>query len=289
MAKKMFESKASGTPAFRFMDYGGKRKGAGRKAKRHADGSRAEPSHAKRPRFTKSRPLHITLEMAEDVPNLRAANLAPVVSDAIGRANEREDFRVVHFCLLGTHMHLICEADGPAMLASGMKSLSGTIAKAINKRLGRKGRVIASRYHLHVLRTKTEVRHAVRYVLRNAERHGLHDAWRGWGGPDSLGVPRPDPLSTAVWFPYWAERELIVAPTQIPASVVRPAQCYLMKLAFEDAPLSFAEPMERASVRAATGTPQRGSAAGTRAKEVERWQEVGAPPNQDSLRRQAVM
>ena len=65
------------------------------------------------------------------------------------------------FCLLGTHMHLICEADGPAMLASGMKSLSGTIAKAINRRLGRKGRVIASRYHLHLLRTKTEVRHAV--------------------------------------------------------------------------------------------------------------------------------
>ena len=71
MAKKNLESKASGSPAFRFMDYGGKRKGAGRKAKRHADGSRAEPSHAKRPRFTKSRPLHITLEMVEDVPNLR--------------------------------------------------------------------------------------------------------------------------------------------------------------------------------------------------------------------------
>ena len=254
MAKKMFESRASGTPAFRFMDYGGKRKGAGRKAKRHADGSRAEPSHAKRPRFTKSRPLRITLEMAEDVPNLRAANLAPVVSDVIGRANEREDFRVVHSCLLGTHIHLICEADGPAMLASGMKSLSGTMAKAINKRLGRKGRVIARRYYLHVLRTKTEVRHAVQYVLRNAERHGLHDAWPGWGRPDSLGMPRPD-LSTAVWFPYWAERELLVAPTQIPASVVRPAQCHLMKLAFEDAPLSFAEPMGRTPVRMATGTP----------------------------------
>jgi len=124
MAKKKRESKASGTPTFPCMNYGGKRKGAGRKAKRHADGSRVEPSHAKRPRFTKSRPLHITLEMAEDVPNLRAANLASVVSDAIGRANERKDFRVVHFCLAGTHMHLICEADGPAMLGSGMKSQS---------------------------------------------------------------------------------------------------------------------------------------------------------------------
>jgi len=164
--------------------------------------------------------------MAEDVPNLRAANRVALVSDAIGRANVHADFRVVHFCLLGTHIHFICEADGPAMLASGLKSLNGTIAKAVNQRLGRKGQVIEGRYHLHVLCTKTEVRHAVRYVLRNAERHGLHDAWPGCGGPDSLGLPRPDPPSTAAWFPYWAERELLVAPTQIPASVVRPAQCY---------------------------------------------------------------
>jgi REP element-mobilizing transposase RayT len=271
-------SKASGTPAFAFMNHGGKRKGAGRKAKRHADGSRVEPSHQRRPRFTKSRPLHVTLEVSEEVPNLRAASMAPVVSDAIGRANRRVDFRVVHLCLLGTHVHLIAEADGPEALASGMKSLNGTIAKAVNKRLGRKGRVLASRFHLHVLRTKTEVRNAVQYVLRNAERHGLHEAWPGWvGGPGkgtaALGMPRPDPLSTAAWFPYWAERELLVAPTQIPASVVRPAECYLMKLAFEGAPLSFAAPM-----RCASGMSRQKSRA--RAEpEGERGQEPGTAPN----------
>jgi putative transposase len=254
------------------MNHGGKRKGAGRKAKRYADGSRVEPSHQRRPRFTKSRPLHVTLEVNEEVPNLRAANMAPVVSDAIGRANRRVDFRVVHVCLLGKHVHSICEADSPEALASGMKSLNGTIAKAVNERLGRKDRVIANRFHLHVLRTMTEVRSAVQYVLRNAERHGLHESWHG-GGEGSgrgrsetaaLALPRPDPSSTAAWFPYWAERELLVAPTQIPASVVRPAQCYLMKLAFESAPLSFAAPM-----RNATGAPRRRSRA--RAEpEVER-------------------
>ena len=283
MAKKKLESKAGGTPMFRYMNYGGKRNGAGRKAKRHADGSRVEPSHAKRPHFTKSRPLHITLEVSEDVPNLRAAGLAPVVIDAIGRANVREYFRVVHFCLLGTHVHLICEADGPAMLASGMKSLNGTIAKAVNKRLRRKGPVLANRYHLHVLRTKAEVRHAVQYVLRNAERHGLHDAWAGPGGPDALGLPRPDPLSTAAWFPYWAERELLVAPTQIPASVVRPAECYLMELAFEGAPLSFAEPM-----RKATGATQQRSTTRSRAMQDGQLQVVGSTPNQVPLRRAAA-
>jgi putative transposase len=287
MAKKKQPSKASGTPAFPFMNHGGKRKGAGRKAKRHADGSRVEPSHQRRPRFTKSRPLHVTLEVNEEVPNLRAANMAPVVSDAIGRANRRVAFRVVHICLLGTHVHMICEADGPEALASGMKSLNATIAKAVNKRLGRRGRVIASRFHLHVLRTKTEVRNAVQYVLRNAERHGLHEAWpgrvggtgRGDGEMAALGMPRPDPLSTAAWFPHWAEQELLVAPTQIPASVVRPAQCYLMKLALEGAPLSFAVPM-----RSASGTPRQRSRARAES-EVERGQGLGTAPNRVARRR----
>jgi hypothetical protein len=166
MAKKKHLSKASGTPAFAFMNHGGKRQGAGRKAKRHADGSRVEPSHQRRPRFTKSRPLRVTLEVNEE-------------------------------------------------------------------------------------RSETA----------------------------ALGMPRPDPLSTAAWFPYWAERELLVAPTQIPASVVRPAQCFLMKLAFEGAPLSFAAPM-----RSASGTSRHRSAAraGTA---VERGQEPGTTPNRVARRR----
>jgi hypothetical protein len=111
-------------------------------------------------------------------------------------------------------------------------------------------------------------------LLRNAERHGLHAAWSGWGvgsgtGAAALGMPRPDPLSTAAWFPYWAERKLLVAPTQIPASVVRPAQCYLMKLAFEGAPLSFAAPM-----RSASCTPRQRSRARAEPR-VERGQELG--------------
>jgi hypothetical protein len=92
----------------------------------------------------------------------------------------------------------------------------------------------------------------------------------------SQGSPRPDPLSTAAWFPFWAERELLIVPTQIPATVVRPAQCFLMKLAFEGAPLSFAEPM-----RGATGTPRHRSerALSRRGRSGEA---LGTAPNQVS-------
>jgi len=73
--------------------------------------------------------------MAKDVPNVRAVNPASVVTDAIGRATVSKDSRVVHICLLGTHVHPICEADGPVELANGMRSMNGTIASALNGRL----------------------------------------------------------------------------------------------------------------------------------------------------------
>ena len=93
----------------------------------------------------------------------------------------------------------------------------------------------------------------------------------GWGsGMASNGLPRPDPLSTAAWFPYWAEQELVVAPTQIPASVVKPAQCHSMKLAFEGVPLSFAELM-----RCATGAPRHRSKARAEPSEVEQGRDSG--------------
>jgi len=130
---------------------------------------------------------------------------------------------LVHFSLQTNHWHLICEAEGNAALSAAIKGLNVRIAKAINKRLGLKGPVVEDRYHLEVLRSPTQVRNAVRYVLRNGEKHGAHLAV-------SHGDPRPcpDPLSSAAWYGYWKEGELNVLSTQSAATVVKPAQCFLL-------------------------------------------------------------
>jgi hypothetical protein len=77
-----------------------------------------------------------------------------------------------------------------------MKSLAARFAKAVNRALGRRGRVLRERYHLHVLRTMREVRNALRYVLNNARRH-----LRKRGRP----LPRAsvDPGSSGAWFLGW--------------------------------------------------------------------------------------
>jgi len=282
-ADKRRTKRVDETPGFGFMNRGGAREGAGRKARLGAGGKRLHHSHAARKRVTRHRPVHVTLNVVAGLPSLRGALLAVHVLAAIAGGNQREDFRVVHFSVQSNHVHLICEAHGNKALALGMRGIGGRIAKKVNGVLGRKGRVIADRYHAHVLNTRAEVRNAVRYVLRNAERHDVlrgmaetADVWtesfenaentegsgnaesgaRG-GGPRCAWWTRLDPLSSAVAFPYWVEAggagaaqapEVLVAGV---AAIVRTAQCGLFRIAFEGEPLSLREVLPAARRRGA--------------------------------------
>jgi hypothetical protein len=73
-------------------------------------------------------------------------------------------------------------------------------AKQLNARIvvagvRRRGRVFADRYHAKVLRSPTQVRNALRYVLNNWRRHGADGAAR-W---------RLDPFATGPQFAGWSD------------------------------------------------------------------------------------
>ena len=94
--------------------------------------------------------------------------------------------RLVHFTVLGNHLHLIVEADGSGALATGMQGLNVRLAKALNGVLGRKGRVFADHYHGRLLLSPTEVRNALDYVKNNAQHH------YGENGVDPFSSAAPD-------------------------------------------------------------------------------------------------
>jgi REP element-mobilizing transposase RayT len=243
--------KLRGAPTFPWMNHGGVRQGAGRKAEKDADGKRVHSSHAVREQFTWNRPVHVTVRVRAGLPSLRGKELAPVVLKALEAGNEREGFRLVHFSVLSNHVHLICEAEGPKALGAAMKGLNVRIARAINKALELTGAVIEERYHLEVLGSPAQVRNAVDYVLRNGEKHGAHCAVRHGDRR-----PCPDPLSSAAWFAHWKESELNVLAAQSSATIVRPAQCWLLREGLrqvERLPMRGAPPGHRRAVeRAAT-------------------------------------
>ncbi len=116
-------------------------------------------------------PVHVTLRMAARVWNLRSRRSLRVLSGALYHAADRFGSRVVRFSVQGNHVHLLVEADHTAALARAMKGLGVRIAKGMNRLMGTRGRVVGDRYHAHVLRTPTEVRHAVRYIADNHQRH----------------------------------------------------------------------------------------------------------------------
>lgn len=163
--------------------WGGKRTGAGRKR----EGPRRRVAHGRREMLASRTPVHVTLRLAPKLPNLRIRSNHRVVLAAL-LAGSKPGFRVIHYVALTNHMHLICEAADEIALARGMQGLCIRLARRLNRVWKRRGGVFDDHYHVHHLKTPTEVHHAVRYVLENAKRHGI----RVEGDLD--------PFSSASWF-----------------------------------------------------------------------------------------
>ncbi len=174
---------------------GGRRTGAGRKPK----GDEPELPHVARPRLSRHHPVHVTLRLRPHVWSLRSQRGMAIVEAALRGAAGCPDFRVIHFSAQGNHVHLIVEAGGTVALTSGMKAISIRLAKGMNRLMGTRGPVLADRYHAHLLRTPSEVRHAVAYVTGNLASHarrrgdplppGIRDPFGSDARPDLVARP----------------------------------------------------------------------------------------------------
>ena len=115
--------------------------------------------------------MHVTLRVARHVYNLRSRRSFRVIEKALWASLGRFDTHVVQFTVLGNHIHLLVEADGHVSLGRAMKGLAVRLARGLNRMMGKRGRVLDDRYHGHVLRTPTEVKHARAYIAGNFAKH----------------------------------------------------------------------------------------------------------------------
>ena len=155
---------------FSFPTWGGARPGAGRKRV----GPRPNVPHRPRENFRKGT-LHVTLRLRREVWNLRTHRCFRALKRAFARGCERFGYRLIHFSVQGTHIHMIVEAPEVVALGRAMKGLQVRMARALNKVMRRKGAVFADRYHAHLLRSPRETLHAIRYVLDNWVVHARRD------------------------------------------------------------------------------------------------------------------
>ena len=137
--------------------WGGLRAKAGRKRIRSKG-----VAHIPREKITIRTPLHVNFKYKIPVRNKDTLKL---LKKSIQNAR-RHGLKVLHHSFQHNHIHLILEADNNSTLTKGMRSLTITFAKGLQK-----GRVQIERYHLHVLKTVRETKHAIHYVLFNQQKH----------------------------------------------------------------------------------------------------------------------
>ena len=79
-------------------------------------------------------------------PKMRKQVVFSAVRHALGRT-ARTWFRIVHFSVQADHVHLLVEADDKTALTRGLMGAEIRIARAVNRVLGKHGRVWGSRSH----------------------------------------------------------------------------------------------------------------------------------------------
>ena len=150
-----------------FRAHGGKRRGAGRKKT-----DKSLVNHVKRPKLNGREPVNVTLRLVAGLQSIRTPGMMRAFARAVSLA-KRFGMRVVHYDFQSNHIHLVVEAESKEALSRGMRSLNTSLAIAIKKVLGLlgRGRVFKGRYHMHILKTPTEVKRALRYVIFNLAKH----------------------------------------------------------------------------------------------------------------------
>ena len=179
-------------------------------------------SHARRqvhPRF----PLHVTLKMERHVWQLRSQRCFKILERAFYVATQLVDARIAHFSVQHDHVHLLVEARDPVALARALQGFSIRVAKGLNKLMSRNGSVFVDRYHARPLRTPTEVRRAVVYVLGNGRKHLPAVGLR----PTANWI---DPFSSGQFFDGWSETPAVASG---PAPV-QPAQSWLLSVGWRE-------------------------------------------------------
>jgi REP element-mobilizing transposase RayT len=127
---------------------------------------------------------------------LRSQHVFPTIRLALLRAGRRypESFGLLHFSVQRDHLHLVVEAKDKRSLSSGIRSIAIRVARYVNDLLSRRGSLWADRFHSRALKSPSEVRNALVYVLANFRKHARRTPRAGI-----------DPFSSGAWFDGWRE------------------------------------------------------------------------------------
>ena len=167
-------------------------------------------SHEARGAIDAKTPVHVTKKLVHHAGDMRAKIATEKVIECLlaqrtrglnGEGDAR--FRVVHYSIQSTHIHLICEAESEKDLSRGMHALSRRITHALNKLWNRKGKLWAERYHVVAVRTGRQMRRLLHYVFENYRKHNNSNVRNPHDEVDWEDPKKPDPCASLWYLRGW--------------------------------------------------------------------------------------
>jgi REP element-mobilizing transposase RayT len=193
--------------------WGGKREGAGRKKMK----GKHDAPHRKRPALRRYRPVHAVMRVMKGMPKLRQGRTYRAIRKSLVKCLGNDAFRVCHVSIQGTHLHFLVEATDERALSAGMKRLNILVAKAINRELGRRGKVFAHRYHATQITSPKQARHSLAYVLNNWRRHREDETC------ERAHLASLDPYASGLSFDGWSIGRFAMPADYTPLPVSEPS------------------------------------------------------------------
>ena len=124
--------------------------------------------HTKREAIIRPTATHLTIKLNKaDIQN---KFILKGLRHAIMRAR-LQGLRIVHYSLEYNHVHIYAEVTDNLSLAKGMKALGVSLVKKINGYFKVSGSCYKNRYHLRILRSASEVKNVLNYILKNGIKH----------------------------------------------------------------------------------------------------------------------
>jgi REP element-mobilizing transposase RayT len=124
--------------------------------------------HRKREEIERPRSLHLTIKLNR--AQMQNKMILKHLKHSIKRGRLK-GLRIIHFSLQNDHVHLYAESESNLILTQGMKALGVSFAKRVNKYFKTKGQVYKTRFHLRVLRSASEAKNVINYILKNGFKH----------------------------------------------------------------------------------------------------------------------
>ena len=158
-------------------------------------------SHVARDLHDPRHPVHVSIRRVRGAPSLRSERIYRAIVGQLARAKS-QGVRVVHHSVQHDHLHFIVEGEDRRDLSDQMRKLFSRIALAVNAIAMRRGSLFRDRHHRRELRTPTQTRNALVYVLFNERKHDFEG-----GGPISdETMSSLDDRTSIGWVHLWSER-----------------------------------------------------------------------------------